>query len=467
MKLTKINLVKLSIYIVLILSSVYAIYLCSNDLSRPAGYENLFLLPLSFLICIGLFYFTLFRNRTILENLPCVLMVVLTFLRNVFTPIKMVTDSYISSLGIASAESAKKAIWLVFYETLVIYIYVFIVEKYRFKQKGITLPIGKKNKQIFNVLCMMMLGISVMAIISVPAMRTHYYSIFTSGYTGVVQDISSYRGNALTRILGTAGDMTISAVRYVFPCYLFYKLASKGQTIVHVVVSIMIVLLQSLFMTDSNAFIFMLMISQMLFIIKLYPKYQKGILIGLSCMVMVLALLLYFNRFALDHYSKSISLWLQSYIPGVANTAGVMNITPKHQIGQIFEDIWVAIPFKSFLGYSGNASSLAQMWGEVNNCSNQIMSTVGQSYYYFGTMFAPLLSCVLIQISRKCQKRIYNVDNALLSAAYIYLMIYSVATPFIYNFCIYLHAFLQRIIFIFILAYFAPCCFSDIKNMQR
>lgn len=467
MKLSKINLVKFGIYIVLIISSIYAINLCSSDISRPSGYEKLFLLPLSFLICIVLFYFTLFRNQSILENMPCFLMMVLTFLRNVFTPIKMVTDSYVSSLGIASADSAKKAIWLVFYETLVIYIFVFIVEKYRFKQKGITLPVGKENRQIFKVLCMAMLGISVLALLIVPVMRTHYYSIFTAGYTGVVQDVSSYRGNALTRILGTAGDMTIAAVRYVFPCYLFYKLASKGQTIVHIAVSIMVVLLQSLFMTDSNAFIFMLMISQMLFIVKLYPKYQKGILVGLSFMVVVLGLFLYFNRFALDHYSKSISLWLQSYIPGVANTAGVMNINPEHQLGQIFKDIWVAIPFKSFLGYSGNVSSLAQIWGEVNNCRNQIMSTVGQSYYYFGALFSPLLSCVLIQISRKCQKRIYDVDNALLSAAYIYLMIYSIATPFIYNLCIYLHALLQRIIFIFILAYFAPCRLSDIDSAQK
>lgn len=466
MKVSRIFPLKVIIYIALLISSFHAINLCLGDTGRPAGYDKLFLLPLSFFISIALFYFSFFREQLIVDNLPCFLMVVLTFLRNVFTPIEMVTDSYVSSLGIANAQAAELSILLVFYETIIIYLCVFISQKIRFKQSLLKVSFVKENVHLFNILLGIMIAIAVISIVLVPALRSHYYSIFTSGFTSTIQDDSSYRGGVLTRVLGTGGDMAIAAVRYVLPCYFFYKLAYRGQTMLHLMVSLVIVLLQCFFMTDSNAYILMLMISQVFFIIKLYPKYQKLILIGLASMVLVLAFAMYFNRFALDHYSKSISLWLQSYIPGIANTAGVMNIKPSHRILQIFDDIWVAIPFKSFLGYSGNTMSLAQIWIQTNNCRGQIMSTVGQSYYYFGVLFSPIISCFLIQKSRKCQKKTQSIDNALLSAAYIYLMIYSAVTPFVYNFCIYLQAFLQRTVFIFLIAYFAPYRFSELERLR-
>ena len=453
--------------------SIYASILCIEDQYAPYGYEMLFMLPLSFLCSIFLFFFGMLKNKSPLENIPCVLLVLLTFIRNVLTPIVMVKDSYVSSLGIANSDGASLAIWLVTYETIILFLFVYIAEKYRFKQKGVglllkcRLPIGNSNTVLFRNAVIFFSSIAVISLLLVPSLRNSFYTIFTSGFTAPFQDNYLSRGDILTRALETGGNMAIAAVRYILPCILFYKLANKGEKLGNLIVSIAVVLAQCLFMNDSNAYILMLIFSQMFFILELYPKYRKGMIGGIAIVLISFSLMMYFNRFALDHYSKSLSLWLQSYFPGIANTAGIVNLSPQQNILQIFEDIWVAIPFKAFLGYSGAATSVAQKWIIVNNCKGQILSTIGQSFYYFGFFLSPLISCCLLQISRKCQQHVNGVDSALMRAAYIYFMIYSAATPFVYNFSIYAHAFLQRTIFIFVLAYFSPYSMSALEKSRQ
>lgn len=450
----------------IILFTIYVTILCILETDYPSGYELLFLLPVSFFLSLLLILIKL-NNVEIFKNIPIVLVIGLTFVRNVLTPYSMITGSYNSSLGIASEFTAKKSILLVSYETIFIFVFLYIVEHFRFKQKGIQFTVGKKNKHIFVAILVLMLVIASIAIFFVPSLRSHYFSFFRPGYMAVATEDYSYRGNAIYRALGTAGDMSIAALRYFVPCMLFYKIAQKRDDAFSVIISLSIVFLQLFFITDSNAYIFMLMISQLIFIVKIHPRYKNALTILLCVIIFLMGLIIYINRFSLNHYSKSLSLFLQSYVPGIANTAGVLNISPQHNPFQIFADFWFAIPFKSFFGYSGNIQSLAQIWKETNNSYGQIMSTVGQSYFYFGFIFAPVLSCFLIQISRKCNKRYIEIDNAMLSATYIYFLIYSACTPFVYNFCIYMQAFLQRTVFIFLLAYFSPYDYSDLTQLSK
>lgn len=463
MRISKLFPIKSLLFLITMAFALYACFLCSDYQGYPSGYEKLILLPLSFFIAVGLSFLSLFRGKKLNDNIPGLSLILLAFIRNVVTPIAMVKDSFQSSLGIANATSANISIWLVSYETIVIFLFFYIVEIFKFKQKGIKLPNGKANLRAYRRITVCMVAIAILSLLLVPSLRNSFYSVFTSGFASGIQLNLDYRESAFTRALATGGDMAISSIRYILPCAFFYKLALRGQKASSLLISCLLVLAQSFFMTDSNAYILMIMISQLLFIMKLYPKYRKTIIIALIAMVILFAAVFYFYRFALDHYSRSISLWLQSYLPGIANTAGIMNVSPPHNPFQLFIDFWIAVPFKAFIGLSYNGLSTAQLWREANAVPNQILSTVGQGYYYFGFALAPILSCFLIQISRKCSKYISSMDNALLCSAYIYFMIYSVCTPFVYNFCIYMQAFLQRTIFIFIIAYFSPYLFSGLN----
>lgn len=453
-----------TVYILIFALSIVVTVMCLEDNGKPAGYERLYMLPLSFTLCFIVFYFYQMRDK-LTNNIPNILVVIFMTLRNVITPLVMVTDSYRSSLGIPAAENVEKAIYLVCYETIAIHVLLFIRNKVKIMRRVKISANIRESKTIFRVLFYGMLGVSALALILVPQLRNQYYSIFTKDITRLVQENTTYNVGTVLRILATLGEVCLGAIRIILPTYMIYKIACKGQSFANLLLALGMVLIQCVFMNDSNAYILMLMISQFLLVYKLFPKYNRLIIGGLTTVSVFFLGLLYINRFMLDHYAASFSLFLQSYLPSVANTAGIFNVTPRHNFFQLFEDIFVAIPFKSTFGYSGGTESINQIWQAVNGCKSQIMPTVAGSYHYFGALFAPTLSCFFIYVSTRLNSRMQYENNVMLYAVHVYLMIYSVATPFVYNGCIYFQCFLQRVIFMYIVGVFAPIKFSDVKHL--
>lgn len=312
-----------------------------------------------------------------------------------------------------------------------------------------------------------MVFLCIIAFITIPQIRSQYYTIFTKDITHLVHEETNYNVGSLMRILATLSEVCIGAVRLLVPSSIIYHLSLKGQSLKNLVLSVLCVLSQVLFMNDSNAFILMLMVSQFLFLYRLFPKYQKQIVRGVALFSVAFIVILYFNRFATDHYGKSSSLFLQSYLPSVANTAGIYNMEQRHDLLQVFKDIFVAIPFKSTFGYRGNVMSTNVLWGTANNARGQIMPNVAQSYYYFGSVLSPLLSCVCVYISIQINKHLKKEDNAIKYATLQYIMVYSASVPFVYNSCIFMQCFLQRMIFMLIVAIFAPFKLSSLKHLQE
>lgn len=466
MKIRKISFVGyFTVYLLIFVLSIVAMVMCLEDKGKPAGYEKLYMLPLSFVLCFIIFYFYLMRDK-LTDNIPNILLVVFMTLRNVITPLIMVTDSYRSSLGIPAADNVEKAIFLLCYETIAIFIFLFLHNKVRLVKKVKFLFNIHESKAIFRILFYSMVGVSALALILVPQLRSQYYSIFTKDITHLVQQNATYKVGTFLRILSTLGEVCLGAIRIVLPTVIIYRIACKGQSFANLMLALSMVLIQSVFMNDSNAYILMVMISQFVFVYKLFPKYKRLIVGGLTTFSVLFLGLLYVNRFMLDHYAASFSLFLQSYLPSVANTAGIFNVTPEHNFFQLFEDIFVAIPFKSTFGYSGGAESINQIWQEANACKGQIMPTVAGSYHYFGSILSPILSCFFVYVSTRLNSRMKIENNVMLYAVHVYLMIYSIATPFVYNGCIYFQCFLQRVIFMYVVGIFAPMKFTDVDHLS-
>lgn len=443
--------------------SIISIIDCSN---LPNGYELLIFLPASYLICFFFIISQLYIRKKIVENIPIVLTMVLLALRNVITPIFMVKDSFVSSLGIPSAENARRAIVLTTYETIALSIAMYFFENKTYNSKRMK-KIQLESITTYKTVLYFMVALCVVSFLIIPEFRSQYYTIFTKDITHLIHEETNYHVGSIMRIIATLSEVCMGAVRLLVPSSIIYHLAKKGETFRNLLLSIICVLSQVFFMNDSNAFILMILVSQFLFLYRLYPKYHKLIVRSISCFSVIFLIVLYINRFSTDHYSKSFSLFLQSYVPSIANTAGIYNMQPKHSIVQIFKDIFVAIPFKSTFGYKGNVLSTNNLWGAYNNITGQIMPNVAQSYYYFGSILSPLLSCLCMYISIRINKILKNEDNAIKYAVYQYIMVYSAAVPFVYNSCIFMQCFLQRMIFMLIVAVFAPFKLSSIKHLQE
>lgn len=452
------------LYIVLEVLSVIIFFDLVGNREILDSYKYIYLLPLSFFVVNTIFWEKI-TNGSFAKKLPIYIIVFLIFLRNVVTPYIMLEDSFVSSLGIPSYNNATHAIILISYETVIVYLFLYI--KLRVSVRKI-LPLSsfkiKQREAMFRLIFWGSILVSVLALILVKEFRTQYYTIFTSDITHLISQTANYRSGSLMRVLATGGEILISALRLVLPSILMYKLAWK-DTLPRLFMCFFLIFLQCLFMNDSNAYILMLMMSQLFFVYYLFPNYRKFIIGGVVVVSFGFLALLYINRFALDHYGASWSLLLQSYIPSVANTAGVFELNSTHNIGQIFVDIFDAIPFKNFIfGDIENVKSISRIWNSENKTSGQIISTIGQSYYYVGNILSPLLTCLIINFSLNIYKKINTTDNALMLAIYIYLGIYAAATPFVYNGLIFIQCLFQRAVFMVIIAYFSNYSMNELAH---
>lgn len=445
-----------------VIAAIIFFYLLNNR-ELISSYKHIYLLPLSFLISNMLFGHQISRG-SFANKLPVYIIIALIFLRNVITPYVMLKDSFVSSLGIPSYGSANHGIMLITYETVVVFFFLYMKPMIKINKIVLLGRIRIKQQEgTFKLLFIGSIVISMLALILVKEFRTQYYSIFTRDITHLVSQKANYRSGSLMRILATGGEMLISALRLVLPSVLMYKLAYK-DTLPRLFFCFFIIFMQCMFMNDSNAYILMLMMSQLFYSYFLFPNYRKFII---GCVIVVgvaFLALLYMNRFAMDHYGASWSLLLQSYIPSVANTAGVFELGSSYNIGQIFVDVFDAIPFKNFIfGDIGNVQSIARIWNSVNGTRGQIISTIGQSYYYVGNILSPILTCLIINFSINIYKKIKSTDNALMLAIYIYLGIYGAATPFVYNGLIFVQCLFQRVAFMVLIAY---CSTYSMKKLE-
>lgn len=455
------------LYLVLEILSVIIFFNLVGNREIIDSYKYIYLLPLSFLVVNTIFWGKI-TNDSFVKNLPIYIIILLIFFRNVVTPYVMLEDSFVSSLGIPSYNDATHGIILIAYETVMVYLFLYIKPRVSVRK---ILPLFnfniKQRKVMFRVIFWGSILVSALALILVKEFRTQYYTIFTSDITHLVSQTANYRSGSLMRVLATGGEILISALRLVLPSVLMYKLARK-DTLLRLFMCFFLVFLQCLFMNDSNAYILMLMMSQLFFVYYLFPKYRKFII---GCVFVVsfgFLALLYINRFALDHYGASWSLLLQSYIPSVANTAGVFELNSTYNIGQIFVDIFDAIPFKNFIfGDIENVKSIARIWNFENKISGQIISTIGQSYYYVGNILSPLLTCLIINFSLNIYKKIKTTDNALMLAIYIYLGIYAAAAPFVYNGLIFIQCLFQRAAFMVIIACYSNYSMNELAHWKK
>ncbi len=462
------NIAKIAIFLFLEVLSFASVIINVTSTSMISSYQYMYLLPLSFLAGNSFLYFKITKG-SFTACLPRYIVIVFLFLRNVITPWVMLNNSFQSMLGIASFEHATQSSYLIAYETIAVFLVIAFYKGISRKKKSGGLKIHASDRAfLYKVTAYGSLLICVAALVLVKEFRTQYYTIFTNDITHLVQEKVEYSSGTFLRMLATGGDLLINAVRLIIPSALMYKLAKK-DTLLRLFLCFLLVFVQCLFMNDSNAYILMLMLSQLFFVYYLFPSYRKFIIASAVTVVVGFLVLLYVNRFALDHYGSSWGVLLQAYLPSIANTAGVLRIDGGSDFSQIFTDIFQAIPFKGFIFgvEEQDVRTTALIWSETNGISAQIVSTIGEGYRYFGNLLAPLVSCFMIMVSLKTYEKIHTTDNALLLAVYLFFAVYAAAAPFCYNFEIFMRGVLHKLIFMLLIARYAPYSMKSLSQRKQ
>ena len=451
---------------IILLFTFISILLCISKSDSLDVYGYIFILPLTFFI--GYFFVArIIVSKNIIYDIPNILVVVLLLIRNVVTPIVMTGDIR-SVIQKPSQEDAVYSILIVGYETLAL----FGIMRFLISNKKRNEIKSKRKKRLFRdnkIFYLVLLGaITFLAIgfIIVPELRSQYYTIFTSDMTHIQKPDVFFEGG-IKRIFGNFSELLIESVRLIVCAVLIFLLARKKKTLFNYFICFAIIIAQLFFISDSNAYVLILCTALTIYTLVLFPQYAKKTLIILCCGIVLLLSLFWINRFSQDHYGESVSIFLQAYLPSVANLSGIFNMPPHgiaDNFSQIFIDLYAAIPFRSFLlGYDGGLTDVVTLWNYSNNISGQIMPTCAQSTYYFGFILSPLLSCLMLAISNKAMNGIKKHTNPVMIATLIFLAVYASISILCYNFYIFSKGFTQRILFMLL---FAILCSYSIKDNQ-
>jgi oligosaccharide repeat unit polymerase len=420
------------------------------DINKPSYYNMLFILPLGAAI-INIVFISVFKN--IMKNIVITFTIALYFVRNVVTPLVMYFGNYRGSFVYLTNENVFLAIMLMLYETIIIYITLFIYTNRKTinKKSNMAKEIKKapyKRMNIFPIIFAAIICLDIIAYILVPEIREYYSSIFDvkgtvmMGMHSNTEDLV-VRGT-LKRALFTLFNVTFSFMQVFLSVYALEKIRNKyGQRFRSIIMSMPIIFIQFLFMTSENMYTFIVIFVLCLVLCKLYPNRIKTILILIGVLVLSAISAIMISKSSLISSSdqlgwESLSMTLQAYFPGVSNMAGVFNIQNPSKLSTLFYDFYGMIPFRGTLfGLEGEKLVLVYTKSNGPGASSNIIPCIGQAYHYLGFILAPIIPASFVVASFKTICKLNKTLRIYRYVTILMVLVFTMLTPILYNFAIF------------------------------
>lgn len=428
----------------IITSSLCAIWLFLYDHSAD-NYSYITFLPTVFTIC-NIIFVVIYKK--LLKNVGLTLLHCLMYIRFVVTPFLMTQAGYISVYNRISESNINRAIILMSYECVAIYIVLaFSVmhscrkdATHNFSYNENILNVSRPDFLFRSILAVMVVY-CVVVWISVPTCRDMYKTVFEFSdvdFTSADYDASNESVGSLARSLQTLFKVFFDIIRLVVPMNVLIALKRKGcNPICSIVIGLLFALVQLFFITQTTARAIICTFLIIYFISKLYPKYSK-IIIQTSVLLSTLVIICYFAiRFTIgsrygDELSEYLSKVFSAYFGGLDNVAAGGNLPEGHEASTFFASLYSAIPFNSTL-FGLKVEKLQSIFNTVNGSYGQIPPMVVESSYYFGEILAPVISCICAFFAYHFGERFSKTDSSWHLVSNLFLAIICAISIVMYN----------------------------------
>lgn len=431
-----------------------------TDENRPHGYRYLYLLPFSFIVGTVIIA-PKFDKLT--RTTPAIIAYALYFIRNVVTVFVMSIGNY---SGYYQNENSTRAILLVSYEVIAVSFVLRIAlnrvennDETKYLIDSINEWVNRKPPIVFSVIMFAIIGIMLVTYIRVPAISSLYVSLFSFDGSLVTESISGI-ANGGNRSWITLFSFFSDFMRILLPICLFriiYK-QFKGSK-AGLIISLPILLLQLMFITATSALAIFCAFVDLYVLIKLYPQYEKRMIRFLYFTAITIVAILFvikFNSSVLytGNGYEALSEMMQAYFSGICNVAASYNVPTGEKWNALFFDLYYTIPFNgSLFGLSGTTS--ANLFNSSNFGKFQIIPCIGQAYFYFGTLLAPIIPCTMVYFSIRVFHKNISEENIWMYASKTLLWLYLCISPIMYNGQIFLCRATNTIIPCIFITYFA------------
>lgn len=451
-----------------------ALSLCAFCVSFYLIYDNtfnlLFLIPLTYgiinILCIRLFCKDIFKEFIML------IIHGMMFLRMVISPL-LFSISNNNNLVMINLVNYEKAVILILYEMICIYFILFLYNYFRYeKETNIYMidVVSYKNKALWAIVIILsLLGFCLLICPNAINLYRTCFDFFTYEFTGFDSRkiINSYSGSTASKFGIVTFRYIFNIARIIVPCMILVLLKNKGvrKQFCIMISIIFVILLNIIIMDDTLAYSVCYSLIVLVFISKVYQD-EKVIFVALE-IALILTVLFFVFRFMLqsskygfyEHRSSTIvyvSGVLQAYFSGIRNIAAGFNIDPTSffmQMKYFIYEILRGIPYASTIFHLDD-TSFGTFFNEANNSMGQIVPTLSASYYYFGWLLAPLLSCVLVGTGLVFNRKTKTETNPLKLVSEITIVLYSVLGISMYSLEITCVGFFSLAMPIYILGYF-------------
>jgi hypothetical protein len=143
----------------------------------------------------------------------------------------------------------------------------------------------------------------------------------------------------------------------------------------------------------------------------------------------------YMSRWhGVETIGQYINQTLQSYVPGLSNTASVFKVIPNDRFITLRDTLLSTIPFRStlFPAFAWD-QDLNTLYTTTEGLKAQIISSVAGGWYIFGYGLAPLFSAVFVRVSMINGFKFKQTSNEMERLLYLFMCIQTMLGVGIYN----------------------------------
>lgn len=435
-------------YLSLIILSVISIAIYIHiDSGKPDYYNLLAFLPIGFGIISCIFvnvYFYLFKHIGI------TMLVVSYYFRMVMVPLIMSMGEYESIVkNMYVYRNMNKSILLMIFEAFMVFMVMNItINKYYketpnfeidYKSKISLSEPFIKNIIIFSTLFL------IYSIMRYPQLKYYFKTFVSISMEQAIMEAKNfaYMQSTTPSLIYWSFTYIGEIMKFLLPALIIKNIKEKStikDENTAYVISFIIVIFSSMITTINNANSLIFAIVTGTLLLYMYPKKRKITLLVFASGIGLFVLIgLFFNsgvrNSAEVNVFKEMSAILQAYFSGPANVSTALSIEGRVSFKTAMADILRAIPF---LGYNfQHIDNTPTIFNKVLYMGaerrDQIIPLIGQGYYYFGFIFAPIFSIVSTFISIKSGCKVNSCKRYWEQYIYIYISVFFSIVPILYN----------------------------------
>ncbi len=399
--------------IVFSISITVTIHIIVNKDNLQPGYENLFLLPLVYLLVYILFLHKVIYKYGI--SIFLTIYIFVSFFRYVILSYFIVASGwYLGRSSISpSQENFNRAIMIMIYEIIVYNIFIYIFHNKFFKNKKLNKESVKFAKSSF--VYFVFLIVTILLIIIFPDSLKFFSFIKVNNNYVTIENMSS-----MSAITAICVNVTKLLLYFVIIKFIIYKIGFKYKYTSILLVTL-ITILNSLVFFGANRsdFIFSFLIN-MLILIYLYK--QIGIVISAFLMgllpIIVSKITEYRNSVTITGGSNRLIDFtdtLQVYLGGIYNVAISLEIETQNKgVFYLLGDIFRSAIGPNIILKNINIIPSSRIFNErifFNDKVSQIIPMIGQSNLYLGFILSPLLGICFIYFAIYLTKKLIQVKR--------------------------------------------------------